>query len=864
MIQLDDILAIKGAHLFGSPVTVEFSDFCFDSRRIEPDQLFLAVRTDKGDGHDYILDAVRGGASGVLCQEPRGLDGHHVTCIVVPNTEAALVDWARTVLRRYGTEVIAVTGSVGKTGVKEAIAAVLGIQFPVFRNRDSFNGLFGLPIALGRLLPTHRLAVLELGSDHHGEIAALAAVTQPRIGVVTSVSAAHLEALESLEHIAHEKGALIRALPEEPVGLAILNWDDQLVREMRLGCTARVVTLGSQQGADWLGEGVRTGLDGTTFSILSGVQRNEIRIPWLGRHRMFAAMTAFVLGHEYGIPNDQIMQALAELPWLPGRLNALPALNGATLLDDTFNSSPAAARAALDLLAEARATGRKIAVLGDMYQLGERAVTYHREIGRYAAQSADRIVVKGELATEIGRGAEEAGFLPEHVRYSYSVDDVVRHLTLTNPAANSCSPEWPVKQGDLVLVKGSALTRLERVSRALLAEPERDSHKLVRQHPVFGQVVLALPGRPTWVEIDTEATANNVRQVRELIGPHVRLMIVIKADAYGHGASRIARVALSNGGDQIGVASLNEAISLRDAGISAPILVLGFSPAWTARQALLNNVSVTIYDLEIARAFDRAAAELHRRAIVHVKVDTGMGRLGLLPPKVPVFLQQLLSLSSIELEGVFTHFSVADSAEPRHREHTDMQFEHFRTLLAELHSMGLRPPVVHCANSAAILTRPETYFDMVRLGIALHGLDPSADVPCPSAFRRSLSFKTTVAQVKCYPPGTPISYGNTYTTERQQCIAVIPVGYADGFRRAPHHWGEVLVRGRRAKIVGRVTMDQTMIDVTDIPGVRVGDEVVLIGRQGDDEITAEEVADRLGTINYEVVSGILARVPRIA
>jgi alanine racemase len=176
----------------------------------------------------------------------------------------------------------------------------------------------------------------------------------------------------------------------------------------------------------------------------------------------------------------------------------------------------------------------------------------------------------------------------------------------------------------------------------------------------------------------------------------------------------------------------------------------------------------------------------------------------------------------------------------------------------------MRPSIVHCANSAAILTRRDVHYDMVRLGIALHGLDPSPEVRMPADFGRTLAFKTSVAQVKQVPPGTPISYGNTYQTDRWQSIAVIPVGYADGFRRAPAHWGEVLVRGRRAQIVGRVTMDQTMIDVSHIPGVRIGDEVVLIGRQGDDEITAEEVAERLGTINYEVVSAILARVPRIA
>ena len=439
----------------------------------------------------------------------------------------------------------------------------------------------------------------------------------------------------------------------------------------------------------------------------------------------------------------------------------------------------------------------------------------------------------------------------------------MRLTPLCKHSRNSPALPYRPARGDVILIKGSALTRLERVSRALLENPERDERKLVRQHPVFGQVVLTLPERPTWVEIDVEATAHNTRRVKEIIGSQTQLMVVIKADAYGHGAVRIARVTLSNGAERIGVASLNEAIVLRDAGINAPILILGYSPAWTARQALLNNLSIALYDLDVARAFNRAAADLKRKAIVHVKVDTGMGRLGLLPPRVLPFIKSLLILPHLQIEGIFTHFSVADSTDPLHRDHTNTQLQRFLGILQELEAANLRPALVHCANSAAILTRPDTHFDMVRLGIALHGLDPSPAVRCPSDFRRALSFKTTIAQVKALPAGTPISYGNAYFTERDQIIAVIPVGYADGFRRGPSHWFQVLVRGRRASIVGRVTMDQSMIDVTHIPGVRIGDEVVLIGRQGDDEITAEEVAKHLGIINYEVVSGILARVPRI-
>ncbi|MFN2185145.1 MAG: alanine racemase, partial [Anaerolineae bacterium] len=366
-------------------------------------------------------------------------------------------------------------------------------------------------------------------------------------------------------------------------------------------------------------------------------------------------------------------------------------------------------------------------------------------------------------------------------------------------------------------------------------------------------------GRPTWLEVDLEAIAHNVRRVVEIVGPGVKVLAVLKADGYGHGAVRVARTALNNGAYCLGVASINEGLVLRKAGISAPILVLGFTPAWQARELVLNGLSATVFDMDVAQALSRAAEQLDSQVRVQVKVDTGMGRLGLLPDDVIPFVLALRSLPNLVIEGIFTHFSVADS-DPAY---TRWQADRFRQVLQALEEEGIELSLIHAANSAAILSLPESHFTMVRLGIAMYGLHPSSQVRCPPDFRPALSFKTEVAQVKLLAPGSFVSYGNAYQTTDWQRIAVIPVGYADGFRRAPRHWGEVLVRGQRAPIVGRVCMDQTMIDVTAIADVRQGDEVVLIGEQGGETITAEDVAERLGTVNYEVVSEILARVPRV-
>jgi alanine racemase len=314
----------------------------------------------------------------------------------------------------------------------------------------------------------------------------------------------------------------------------------------------------------------------------------------------------------------------------------------------------------------------------------------------------------------------------------------------------------------------------------------------------------------------------------------------------------------------LGVATVSEAEPLRRAGIDVPILVFGYIAPWQAREAVRMNLRATLFAPDLARALSQAATDLNGQIPVHVKVDTGMARLGLRAEDVEGivrFCEEVRSLPGLIFEGVFTHFATADAAD---QTYAMRQLDRFERVLAALDARGLRPPIIHAANSAAALALPQSRYDMVRPGIAIYGLSPSDEVRLPEGFDPALAFKTQVAQVKDIPAGEGVSYGATYVTTAPTRIAVLPVGYADGFRRAPANWGEVLVRGARAPLVGRVCMDQCMIDVTHIPGVRQGDEVVLIGRQGEDELTADEVARKLGTIAYEVTSELLARVPRIS
>ncbi|MBA3532578.1 MAG: alanine racemase [Ardenticatenales bacterium] len=852
MITLDAILAVTGGHTVGAVHESTFRSFAFDSRLVQPGELFVAVKSERGDGHDYIAEACARGATGILAQYPVELDAYEVTYVLVEDTQWALQQWGRYILREYGTEVIGVTGSTGKTTTKETVAQVLSAAFPLFKNPGNWNGRYGLPLALGWLAPEQRLAVLEMASDSRGEIAELVTMAPPRVAIVTTIQPTHLDTFGDLATIAREKSDLVRALP--PEGLAFLNADDALVREMAIQTKAEIRTFGLGQESDLRATEVQVTKDGTTFTLILSPRMGQHEpqdffTPLLGQHMLYPVLAAIGVGLHYGLTLEQIRHQLAKMEPVPGRLNPLKGLRGSLLLDDSYSASPAAMLAALDVVAALPAR-RRIAVLGDMEELGNYSDEGHASVGRQAARLLDRLVTKGEKARLIAQAAIRAGLTEEQVAITYTTVDAVRAAT------------EQLDEGDIVLVKGSAESRMEQIAAQLLAVPEERT-KLARQSQPWQESVSLPTERPTWLRVDLDAIAHNTRRIKELVGPQVKVMAVMKADGYGHGAVKAAQTALHNGAEWLGVACLPEAKALREAGISAPTIILGYTPAWQARQALRYDLRVTVFSEEVARALSRATIALEREARVHVKVDTGMHRLGLFPEHVVDFVKAIRELPNLIIEGIFTHFSVADALDPWHQEYTREQLARFEKVLADLERAKIHVPIVHAANSAATLRLPEAHFTMVRPGIALYGLAPSPEVPLPEDFRPALSWKTQVAQVKELCPGSYVSYGATYCAEETRRIAVIPVGYADGFRRAPSNWGNVLVRGQRAPLVGRVCMDQAMIDVTEIPGVRQGDEVVLIGAQGEALLSAEEVAERLGTIPYEVVAEILARVPRV-
>jgi alanine racemase len=372
-----------------------------------------------------------------------------------------------------------------------------------------------------------------------------------------------------------------------------------------------------------------------------------------------------------------------------------------------------------------------------------------------------------------------------------------------------------------------------------------------------------------WAEIDLAAISHNVRELRRITRPGAQLMVAVKANGYGHGAVQVARAALAGGADQLGVARLEEGVELRRAGIQAPILIMGFSaPQWT-QQLQKYGLMPTLYGLENARQVSAAVAGLNQSLPCHIKVDSGMGRLGVpcdalqLDGKGTALadIMAITRLPGLSVTGLFTHFATADH---RGKDFARLQFSRFRNLVGDLESAGVHFPLTHAANSGAIIDMPETHLDMVRAGISVYGLYPSREVDQSAiGLQPAMQLKTRVIHVKTVTAGTKISYGGTWEAPAATTIATVPIGYGDGYSRLLSNRGQMIVRGRKASVVGRVCMDLTMLDVGHIDGVETDDEVVVFGRQAKAVISAEDIADQLDTINYEVVTSVMARVERV-
>ncbi len=370
----------------------------------------------------------------------------------------------------------------------------------------------------------------------------------------------------------------------------------------------------------------------------------------------------------------------------------------------------------------------------------------------------------------------------------------------------------------------------------------------------------------SWAEVDLDAIAHNLQEIKGKLARNTLVMSVVKADAYGHGVFETVRTLLENGADRLAVSMLDEAIQLRKSGVTVPILILSYTDPGRAEELIQYDITQTVFSMELAQSLSKAAVALSKSIKVHIKIDTGMTRVGFAPGYDAVkHVVEISRLPGIVVEGLFTHFSKADEWD---KTYTNMQFERFTSICTELNRIGLFIPVKHVANSATAMSYPEMHLDMIRPGIIQYGLYPSCEVDKTLLdLKPAMTLKSKVIMVKKVDAGVSVSYGGTFVTKRETYIATLPIGYADGYSRLLSNKASVLIHGEYAKVIGNICMDQCMVDVTDlvqagIP-VSVGDEAVLFGRQGENEITVSQLAEFMGTISYELVCIIGKRIPRI-
>ncbi len=370
-----------------------------------------------------------------------------------------------------------------------------------------------------------------------------------------------------------------------------------------------------------------------------------------------------------------------------------------------------------------------------------------------------------------------------------------------------------------------------------------------------------------WAEINLDAIKNNIQQIKKITSPKTKIMAIVKADAYGHGFFEVASTLATSGADAFGVATTDEAIQLRNAGITNPILILGVIFHDDLQKIIQNDIMPVVFGYRFAKSISDTAVALNKVAKIHIKLDTGMSRIGYVcsgsdsEARILDSIMDIAALPNIQIDGIFSHFAKADEAD---REFTKLQYERFMHIIDELQKRGLYIPTKHLCNSAGIISYPEYHLDMVRCGIITYGLAPSNEVDITRlGLKPAMQLKSVVTNLKRMKVDTPVSYGGNYIAKPGTRIATVGIGYADGYSRVLSGKSQILINGKKVNTVGNICMDQLMADVTDIPDINIGDEVILFGTDGNNMITVESVAQLMGTINYETICVIGKRVPRV-
>jgi alanine racemase len=825
--KLDRIASEIGGELRGASSSAAIDRVCTDSRDASPGALFIALQGQQTDGHLFLADAFRNGATAALVSQARSAG---MACdpawpvIVVSDPLRGLQALARWHRREYFDRVLAITGSNGKTIVKDALKALLAGR-QILASPGSYNSQLGLPLAVLSAEKPEALAILEVGISAPGEMTPLEEIARPDYGILTNIGLAHFAAFGSREAIAAEKMKLFERIPED--GWLLLPADeptlDAPVRRMK----CPIHRIGDKKDAlSLMPVSLSTEGQVLELSVLTHGTRNvtvKTRSPEIIADLHFAASAAHLLG----VSLDEIAAALDGYSPTSTRMELWSSPQGIRIINDGYSSDPISVRAALRAATlGASRNGRKMFAFAGMRELGASSGREHQQAGTQAAEYGfSHLFLVGNGDLEPTASGYQAARPEGNVLRVRTADELkARLLPLLRP-------------GDTILFKGPRNAGMVKAVRDLSG---------------------AIAQRCLWVNL--AAIEGNIARFRRHCGGSVHIVAMLKAMAYGTELVQLGSWMSQLGIHHIGVSSANEGVAVRKTGADQDILVF-LSEREDVDNLLSYRLTPVIYSAELIDAFTSALAGSGRMLDVHLKVDTGMHRLGV-PAKIAVELaERIRSSGTMRLTGVCTHFASAD--DPGSDDFTRQQIASFDQVIAGLKASGFDNLQIHAANTAGAIRFPEAHYNMVRIGLGLYGIYPSEAGRQELDLELAVGLTSRITSIQEFEPGDTLGYNRTFTAKRRTKVGIVPFGYDDGLPWRLSGTGQVLVEGRQAPIVGRISMDQMQVDLTDIPDVSVGAEVLLYGTHNGHTLRPEQISQMAGTIPYELLTRLGERVHRI-
>jgi Alr-MurF fusion protein len=828
-IRLDQLAKITGGELRGgAPVLID--RICTDSRGASPGAIFVALRGQHSDGHSFVSEAFRNGASAALVSSQSSILGDQ-PAVTVPNTLRALQHLARWHRHEHIKDVLAITGSNGKTIVKDALKALLAGR-QVLASPGSYNSQLGLPLAILAAERPESLAILEVGISAPGEMAAMAEIASPDFGILTNIGMAHLSAFGSREAIAREKMSLFAGLNED--GWVLLPANEPTVETIVKSLRCRVYHVRNEQsllnqplsGQPLVMTAAGLSHHGQLFRLRTAEGEHTVRLntrsPEIVSDLHYAASAATLLG----VPLDEIASTLDSYSPTATRMEMWSSPQGIRIINDGYSSDPISVQAALRSAALGNAGGRKIFAFAGMRELGASSDREHRQVGAHAGESGFShlfLVGGGELSSTA-----------ESYKAVKADGEVI---TVATPDALKDRLLPLLRAGDTVLFKGPRNAGMVKAVRDLSG---------------------AMAQRCLWINL--AGIEGNIARFRRHCGSGTHILAMLKAVAYGTELTQLASWMSRLGIHHIGVSSANEGAALRKSGADQDIFVF-LSEREDVDNLLRYRLTPVIYSAELVEAFAAALANLGQTLNVHLKVDTGMHRLGVAPEIAPELAQRIRKSGVMHLTGICTHFASAD--DPEADAFTLQQITTFEKVVSTLRTAGFNNLQVHAANTAAAMRFPQAHYDMVRIGLGLYGLYPSPAAQQAMELELAIGVTSRISSIQQFEPGDTLGYGRSYKATRTMKVGVVPFGYDDGLPWRLANTGKVMVAGQLAPIVGRISMDQMQIDLTDIPGVTAGSEILIYGTHNGQVLRPELVAEQAGTISYELLTRLGERVHRI-